>query len=308
VWELTTGKVVRRFSDPGDPTRRITGSAGSFSPDSRILAVLTSQGIQLCDPVSGKMLRRIVQGYSSTAIFSADGRMLLLIGGDNKKLQLFEVATGRERLSCTGHKIAIHSVAISADGRLLASASGSVHDNSDNSVRVWDAATGKELRRFAGHRNLVGSVAFAPDGKTLASSSEDDTVLIWDVGSLLPDQSLPKTDLSPEALERSGPTWPEKTPAKLTKLSVDWPLHRGNLSPFYVVICSQLPLPTPGRSTSRISYAPEFCGKTAWVIPASLKVRFQVSERSRMAERPARISVGPRSPRPVISLPRDGSE
>ena len=200
VWDATTGNVIRRLTNPGDP-RQIKCGVGSFSPDGRILPVFTTLGIQLCEPISGKVYREIVTANNSdqTAVFSADGRMLLT-AGDSKKLQLFEVATGRERLAFSGHTIYICSAAISSDGRLLASASGSVHDNADNSVRVWDTATGKELSCFTAHRNLVGSVAFAPDGKTLASASEDNTVLIWDVSSLLADPR-PSIDLSPEALD-----------------------------------------------------------------------------------------------------------
>jgi nucleoside phosphorylase len=67
-------------------------------------------------------------------------------------------------------------VAISADGKLLASGHGL-------EVRLWDLETGSLLRMLKGHENAVQSVAFAPDGATVASGSWDNTVRLWDVAT-----------------------------------------------------------------------------------------------------------------------------
>ncbi|BAY27999.1 WD-40 repeat-containing protein [Calothrix sp. NIES-2100] len=80
-----------------------------------------------------------------------------------------------------GHKV--YSVAISPDGRTLAS--------SDFKIKIWNAATGKEILTLNSHSRvfdsggvsnlLVRSVAFSPDGKTLASGADDKTIKIWNV-------------------------------------------------------------------------------------------------------------------------------
>jgi len=69
----------------------------------------------------------------------------------------------------------VHSVAISPDGKVLASGSD------DRTVRLWDLHTGKELTTLKGHADHVNGVAFGPDGKTLASASDDKTVRVWDL-------------------------------------------------------------------------------------------------------------------------------
>lgn len=83
------------------------------------------------------------------------------------------------KFACKGHSDAVYSVAVSPDGKMLATGSF------DKSIKLWDATTGTELRTLAGkngHTNLVLGVAFAPDGSALASVSTDNTLKIWNVG------------------------------------------------------------------------------------------------------------------------------
>lgn len=77
----------------------------------------------------------------------------------------------------TGHSSPAGAVALSGDGKFLASGS------KDHTVKLWDMASGEELKTLRGHTEPVNSVAFSPDSKTLASGGWDGQVRLWDVAS-----------------------------------------------------------------------------------------------------------------------------
>ena len=80
-----------------------------------------------------------------------------------------------------GHRLGVNSVALSPDGRTLATASA------DGTVRLWNVARRTPLGQpLSGHRAAVWSVAFSPDGRTLASAGADGTVILWNVARQAP--------------------------------------------------------------------------------------------------------------------------
>ncbi|HET8580084.1 MAG TPA: WD40 repeat domain-containing protein, partial [Nitrospiraceae bacterium] len=125
-----------------------------------------------------------------------DGQ-LLASGGDDGIIFLWDVSTllntsvnTHEPIGqpLTGHSAAVKSLAFSPDGKMLASGSA------DKTVILWDVSTllntsvnthqpiGQPLIR---HSGPVNSVAFSPTGQLLASASDDNTILLWDVSTLL---------------------------------------------------------------------------------------------------------------------------
>jgi WD40 repeat protein len=80
-----------------------------------------------------------------------------------------------------GHAGSVRSVALSADGKILASGSA------DNTIILWNAITHQPLGLpLTGHTGSLWSVALSADGKILASGSGDNTVMLWDVTTRQP--------------------------------------------------------------------------------------------------------------------------
>ncbi len=75
--------------------------------------------------------------------------------------------------TCAGHEHCVSSVAFSASGDVLVSASR------DKTIKVWEVATGYNTRTLAGHTDWVRKVRISPDGHWLASVGSDQSVRVW---------------------------------------------------------------------------------------------------------------------------------
>jgi WD40 repeat protein len=92
-------------------------------------------------------------------------------------VRLWETGSGQLIAGLHGHAGAVWCVAVSGDGRLVAS--GGV----DGTVRLWESGRGQLLATLEGHTGLVWSVALSEDGRLVASGGADGTVRLWDAAT-----------------------------------------------------------------------------------------------------------------------------
>src|SRR5581483_8412426 len=125
--------------------------AAAFSPDGRLLATgATDAVVRLWDPATGQE-QRALRGHANWVtglLFAPDGRTLYSVSWD-KTVKRWDPASGEERPVVEDAGRHAH-VALSPDGRLLASAGGR-----DGTVYLTEVATGRRLHALAGHPGYV---------------------------------------------------------------------------------------------------------------------------------------------------------
>jgi WD40 repeat protein/Leucine-rich repeat (LRR) protein len=169
----------------------------AFSPDGKILASATGDGVKLWDIGTGKHTATLEddRGIWSMA-FSPDGKTLALASGPfgmgwnpemkegfdptmedalrkpaADEIRLWAVATAKSTAVIKSDAGTVWSVTFSPDGKTLASS------HQDGTVKLWGVATGMNIATHAGHTSLwdppcvplAFPLAFSPDGKCLAS-------------------------------------------------------------------------------------------------------------------------------------------
>ena len=174
VWDVASGGRIATAD---------AGTEAVFSPDGRQLfighhdnvdVVGDHDTVDVVDIASGKIARTMKVAGQSIRLFP-DGRRLVSSAGD--KAFISDAQTGAVVQTLTGHTSRIQHVAVSRDGRYVATSSW------DKTAKVWDAASGRLIQTFVGHTEILFGLAFSPDSRSLLTGSLDNTARLWDIGS-----------------------------------------------------------------------------------------------------------------------------
>jgi WD40 repeat protein len=108
---------------------------------------------------------------------SPDGSWLASASFDGT-LKIWDVASGQERHTLSGHEDTVNICAISPDGSWLLSASD------DGTLRIWDGVSGQIRHTLTEHTDAVNACAISPDGSWLVSASSDGTLKSWNISAM----------------------------------------------------------------------------------------------------------------------------
>jgi WD40 repeat protein/DNA-binding SARP family transcriptional activator len=190
VWDLAGARRLGRPFNVGADNPE--GPRYALSPDGRVLAVGQRDGtVTLTDAHTLRALSqfRVVPTGPVRGMGYVPGGRLLVVGGDNGFLSLVDPRRGRIVKRVDGLRDTVFTPSFSADGRLMATASG--FDN----VRLWALPSGRPVGHPLRGPPDIGDLSLSPDGRTLAvTRPPEGGVEIRDVPTLRRRTTLPGSE------------------------------------------------------------------------------------------------------------------
>ena len=177
----------------GGPVRSVAVSADG---QSAITGSFDTSAIRwsLARNSAEQVLRFHDSAVNAVAIIDAERQAT---GGEDGKIAIWRNGNPLPERTYEGHTAPIVSLAVSPDGKWLASGSW------DRTVRLWSLA-GDEKRLLEGHNQNVNGVTFTRDGKFLVSASYDLTLRIWPLAGGDPQVVALPTPLNAVAVTGDG--------------------------------------------------------------------------------------------------------
>lgn len=117
-----------------------------------------------------------VGGQLALAVAWSPSGNMLAVGGTSGAVQLWDIATLKNKMVLQGHSDQVNRIHWSPDGRLLATAS------SDGTVRLWDGQRYTLWAVLQGSADKPAlSISWSPDSKRLAVGYGEGSVEVWNV-------------------------------------------------------------------------------------------------------------------------------
>jgi WD40 repeat protein len=177
LWDVEKGEEVRRFEGHEGVARRV-----AFSPKGdRVLTGCSGEheALRLWDAETGKQVRCLAyQALLMSLAYFADGRRVACAGGYD--VHVFDAEAGTELRPAVGHTSDIQAVALSPDGRHVAS--GNSSGTRTITARLWDL-DGAKPSDVVPLNNQCLCVGFSPDGQRFFYTGQDYPLSVVDAAS-----------------------------------------------------------------------------------------------------------------------------
>ncbi|MGW3951826.1 protein kinase domain-containing protein [Streptomyces sp. NPDC004752] len=192
LWSTETGACLRAIlgDDTMARTVRFTGD------DSLALVGRGDNSVQLWDLETAALRWSVAEereeepekvrgsGAFATRVWAAPGgRLAATSAGGDGYVRLTELATGHCLRRFKAHLFRVQSLCLSPDERWLLTAGGV----GEAVIRLWNVATGERVRQFTydsgKHMHRPTLIRFTADGRFAVTSGEDETLVVWDVGT-----------------------------------------------------------------------------------------------------------------------------
>uniref|UniRef100_A0A674C4I7 Pleiotropic regulator 1 n=1 Tax=Salmo trutta TaxID=8032 RepID=A0A674C4I7_SALTR len=124
-------------------------------------------------------LFRVISGHLGwvRSIAVEPGNQWFVTGAGDRTIKIWDLASGKLKLSLTGHISTVRGVAVSTRSPYLFSC------GEDKQVKCWDLEYNKVIRHYHGHLSAVYDLDLHPTIDVLVTCSRDATARVWDIRS-----------------------------------------------------------------------------------------------------------------------------
>jgi serine/threonine protein kinase/WD40 repeat protein len=192
IWNVDTGKTVKRFRAGSD-----TSAVMAASADGHWLARRHGDRVVLWDAANGKAGPSF-DGFPAAPVmlaFTPDGSRLAVVEGE-QSISLWDIADEQlvYRIDQTKHKVT--GISFSPNGTLFATA------DDNGKVTIWSVSNGAELSQITARHpgKSVDDLVYSTDGSWLATSGPDGFLKLYDLTSDPHDERLPNPPADVKAI------------------------------------------------------------------------------------------------------------
>ncbi len=172
IWDVLNNKEAKAL---GQHQHYVTNALWN-DDGTKIASICANDTVKIWDTENGRLLYNIlVEGFSGGYSWSPDGT-LLAIGCGDSTVKFFSVVTGEFIRSSQKYKRGIKLVEWNPKGKYIALTLAD-----DNRIFLWDWQSGVDDDTLIGHEDDLHLIKWSPDGTKLASSSNDLSVIVWNV-------------------------------------------------------------------------------------------------------------------------------
>jgi len=173
VWDSSNCATLAAWNGDALPVKEEL----AVSPDgSRVATGIFGGLLSIRDLSTGRVIWQTDSaGMVLRVAYSPDGARIIVAAG--RDVRVWNADRPEVVMTMAGHEGNVTAVAVSADGRWIASGSN------DRTVRLWRPADGQPVATLTGSDANVSAVAFSPDSTRLVSGGSDRVLRLWDVAT-----------------------------------------------------------------------------------------------------------------------------
>lgn len=147
----------------------------SWAPDDSVIIGGSSDGAWLWDPQTSDVIMALDLEHGAQSFSWSPDRQYFTSSDNGGELRIWEKAKDWQLSNILfTFNDTIREAAWSPDGRWIANTAA-------YTVYIWDVETGELVHNLKGHKELVGHIEWSPESNHLASTSDDKTIIIWDI-------------------------------------------------------------------------------------------------------------------------------